>query len=220
MAADDVSPDADRVREQAVDDRPARFDSDLAARGVEHRLLHRRFTVAGLLLGVGLGGFVDGIVLHQILQWHHMLTDYGSTRFPATTVRSLEDNTFWDGLFHLSTWLFVTLGLFLLWRVLSAGYQVTWRSMVGLLLAGWGIFNLSEGVIDHHLLTIHHVRDDVADPLWWDVGFLALGALLVVAGLALRRRDATSGRNPSPTSSAPDPLTLATASTGSRRQLK
>jgi Predicted membrane protein (DUF2243) len=28
----------------------------------------------GILLGVGLGGFVDGIVLHQILQWHHMLT--------------------------------------------------------------------------------------------------------------------------------------------------
>ena len=42
--------------------------------------------------------------------------------------------------------------------------------------------NLIDGVIDHHLLTIHHVRDDVTDPLW-DVGFLALGALLVVAGL-------------------------------------
>jgi hypothetical protein len=25
-------------------------------------------------MGVGLGGFVDGILLHQILQWHHMLT--------------------------------------------------------------------------------------------------------------------------------------------------
>ncbi len=40
----------------------------------------------GLLLGIGLGGFVDGIVLHQILQWHHMLTDEGSfprTRWPA-----------------------------------------------------------------------------------------------------------------------------------------
>ena len=26
------------------------------------------------LMGVGLGGFIDGILLHQILQWHHMLT--------------------------------------------------------------------------------------------------------------------------------------------------
>ncbi|TIP73091.1 MAG: DUF2243 domain-containing protein, partial [Mesorhizobium sp.] len=36
---------------------------------------HRRFpTSAGILLGLGLGGFFDGIVLHQLLQWHHMAT--------------------------------------------------------------------------------------------------------------------------------------------------
>jgi uncharacterized membrane protein len=29
------------------------------------------------ILGVGLGGFVDGIVLHQVLQWHHLLSDGG-----------------------------------------------------------------------------------------------------------------------------------------------
>src|SRR3954447_23051246 len=42
----------------------------------------------GLLLGIGLGGFVDGILLHQILQWHHMLTSTGS--YPMTTVAGLE----------------------------------------------------------------------------------------------------------------------------------
>ena len=125
-----------------------------AARAARRSAVRRRFTAAGILLGLGLGGFVDGIVLHQVLQWHHMLTDYGGhATFPATTVPSLEDNTFWDGLFHASTWVFVTVGLFLLWRALSAGYRATWRSMVGLLLAGWGIFNLVEGVVDHHLLT-------------------------------------------------------------------
>jgi hypothetical protein len=31
-----------------------------------------RLTTPGILLGLGLGGFVDGIVLHQILQWHHI----------------------------------------------------------------------------------------------------------------------------------------------------
>ena len=155
-----------------------------------HRTRRRRFTVAGLLLGLGLGGFIDGIVLHQILQWHHMLTDYGEhASFPETTVASLQHNTLWDGLFHLSTWVFVTIGVFLLWRVLSAGYRVTARSMVGLLLAGWGIFNLVEGIFDHHLLGIHHVRDDIANPLAWDLGFLAFGALLVVVGFAMRRSD-------------------------------
>lgn len=150
----------------------------------------RQFTTAGVLLGVGLGGFVDGIALHQILQWHHMLTDYGEAPFPESTVASLEDNAFWDGLFHMSTWVFVTAGLFLLWRVVTAGYRTTWRSLVGMLLAGWGFFNLVEGIVDHHILTVHHVRDDVAEPLWWDVGFLALGVVLVVVGLALRRSDA------------------------------
>ena len=50
---------------------------------------------AGILLGLGLGGFFDGIVLHQILQWHHMLTDAG---YPATSVENLKINTFWDSL--------------------------------------------------------------------------------------------------------------------------
>jgi uncharacterized membrane protein len=147
-----------------------------------------------MLLGVGLGGFVDGILLHQVLQWHHLLTDYGThASFPPGTLRSLEDNTFWDGLFHVGTWLAVCAGLVLLWQALSAGYRTTWRNLAALLLVGWGTFNLVEGVVDHHLLTLHHVRDDVPDPLWWDVGFLVLGALLVVAGVTLHRRDLIDG---------------------------
>ena len=163
--------------------------------------LRRRFTLAGILLGLGLGGFVDGILLHQILQWHHMLTDYGDhASFPDTTIPSLEDNTLWDGLFHLSTWVLVTGGVFVLWGVLSAGYRVAWRSMVGVLLAGWGVFNLVEGIVDHHILTVHHVRDDVSDPAWWDFGFLACGAALVAVGLVLRRsdRDDAARRNHGP----------------------
>jgi uncharacterized membrane protein len=151
------------------------------------------------LLGLGLGGFVDGILLHQVLQWHHMLTDYGEhASFPDTTVSSLEVNTLWDGLFHLSAWVFVTSGVFVLWVVLSAGYRVAWRSMVGLLLAGWGVFNLVEGIVDHHILTVHHVRDDVSDPTWWDLGFLACGAALVAVGVALRRSDDAAHRNHGP----------------------
>ena len=165
------------------------------SRAVRRGGADRRLGPAGLLLGLGLGGFVDGILLHQILQWHHMLTDYGDhASFPVTTVPSLEDNTFWDGLFHATTWVFVAAGVFFLWRALSTGRRVTWRGLVGPLLAGWGIFNLLEGIVDHHILSIHHVRDDVSDPLWWDLGFLAVGAALVGAGFAIRRRDQASGR--------------------------
>jgi uncharacterized membrane protein len=178
-----------------IEERPAQATTTVGSHHSECAA-RRKFVAAGILLGLGLGGFVDGIVLHQILQWHHMLTDYdGHASFPDTTVSSLEKNTLWDGLFHASTWLFVAIGLFLLWQALSAGYRVTWRSIVGLLLAGWGIFNLVEGIVDHHILSIHHVRDDVEDPLWWDLGFLAFGVFLVVVGFALRRSDRPQDRH-------------------------
>ncbi len=155
----------------------------------------RQFTTAGILLGLGLGGFIDGIVLHQILQWHHMGTDYGThASFPTTTVPSLEDNTLWDGLFHLSTWVFVSVGLFVLWRAATAGSRASSKSLAGLLLAGWGLFNLVEGIVDHHILSIHHVRDDLGSSLAWDLAFLAFGAALVVVGFALRRGDRSAER--------------------------
>jgi uncharacterized membrane protein len=144
-----------------------------------------RFTAAGLLLGIGLGGFVDGIVLHQILQWHHMLTSEGCCS--ASTVAGLEDNTLADGLFHAATWVCVAVGLLLLWRETSPGRTWSGRALAGLLLVGWGAFNLVEGLIDHHLLGVHHVRTGEDETLY-DLAFLAFGALLVAVGLLLARR--------------------------------
>ena len=135
------------------------------------------------VMGLGLGGFVDGIVLHQILQWHHMLTDAGE---PADTVAGLEANTLADGFFHLATWLLVAGGMVLLVRAWRRGELAPpWRLHVGMLLVGWGVFNLVEGVVDHQLLGIHHVRDDLGAPLGWDLGFLAFGVLLVFVGWVL-----------------------------------
>jgi uncharacterized membrane protein len=74
---------------------------------VVHRQNDGGFPVsAGILFGLGLGGFFDGIILHQVLQWHHMLTSAG---FPADSVRNLEINVMWDGIFHMSTYLFTAL---------------------------------------------------------------------------------------------------------------
>jgi uncharacterized membrane protein len=141
----------------------------------------------GLLLGVGLGGFIDGIVLHQVLQWHHMLTgDAGGE--PSDTVAGLEANTLADGFFHLGTWVLVAVAMTLTVRAWRAGELAPpWRAHVGLLLAGWGAFNLLEGLVNHQLLGLHHVRDDLGAPLGWDLAFLAFGLLLVGAGTALTR---------------------------------
>ena len=148
----------------------------------------RRFPVAaGILFGLGLGGFFDGIVLHQVLQWHHMLTSAG---YPPDSVENLEVNTFFDGLFHLATYVFVVLGLAVLWRSAHRAHLWwSWKLLLGTLLIGFGLFNLVEGVVDHHLLGIHHVNETVPREQWifWDLGFLAWGAVMVLGGRALYR---------------------------------
>lgn len=140
---------------------------------------------AGVFLGLGLGGFFDGIVFHQLLQWHHMLTSVG---YPANTLRNLEINTFWDGLFHASTYVFVVVGLVLLWRA-SHRVHLWWcaKLVFGTVLIGFGLFNLVEGLINHHLLGLHYVNETVPESYWfyWDVGFLVAGLYILLIGWAL-----------------------------------
>jgi uncharacterized membrane protein len=146
-----------------------------------------RIVWAAVLLGLGLGGFFDGIVLHQVLQWHHMLTSAG---YPATSVENLELNTLWDGLFHASTWVLTAAGLWLLWSGARRSHP-RWpaRLLFGGLLLGWGVFNTVEGVVDHHLLGLHHVNEAAPPAQWlaWDLGFLAWGAAMLVGGWLMVR---------------------------------
>lgn len=141
---------------------------------------------AGILFGLGLGGFFDGIVLHQVLQWHHMLSNW----YPVNTLENLRLNTAWDGIFHSLTYLFVVGGLYLSWRA-AQSQRLLWsnRRFVGLLLLGWGIFNVIEGIIDHELLGLHHVNETVPDDqrLYWDVGFLCWGIAMILVGWLLTR---------------------------------
>src|SRR4051812_32438020 len=123
---------------------------------------------AGILLGVGMGGFVDGILLHQILQWHNML----SSRVPPVDLVSMKYNMVWDGLFHAFTWMATAVGLALLWRAgAQPGSLRSTRLFAGALAFGWGLFNFVEGLIDHQLLGIHHVHGDV-NQVAWDLAFL------------------------------------------------
>lgn len=141
---------------------------------------------AGILFGLGLGGFFDGIVLHQVLQWHHMLSSW----YPVSTMENLELNTFWDGIFHSSTYLFVVAGLFILWRHAHRGhFYWSSRLLVGTMLIGFGVFNCVEGLIDHQMLGIHHVNETVPETsrIYWDIGFLIWGAAMIVAGWLLVR---------------------------------
>ena len=139
----------------------------------------------GLILGLGLGGFIDGILLHQIAQWHNM----GSAILPPTTMDAMAQNMRWDGLFHVATLALTLLGVVLLWREGRTGTAPSsLRVLTGQMVLGWGIFNLAEGIIDHHLLELHHVRDMPAHVPAYDWWFLGIGGVLfIVIGWLMSR---------------------------------
>ena len=144
----------------------------------------RPLITAGVALGIGMGGFVDGIVLHQLLQIHNMLSAKYPTRGipPEELVINLQINMFWDGLFHVLTWVMTAVGLALLWHaVRQSNLPLSTKAIVGAMIFGWGLFNLVEGVIDHHILHIHHVTE-TNNHLLWDLAFLASGIVMIVSG--------------------------------------
>jgi uncharacterized membrane protein len=143
----------------------------------------RRLLTAGLLLGIGLGGFVDGILFHQILQLHSML----SAIHPPNTLVNVKVGMVWDGLFHAFAWVATVIGIVFLWRAAPcASERWSGRTLFGSSLMGWGLFNVVEGVIDHHVLRIHHVVERLG-PSAWDALFLLASVLLVALGIALVR---------------------------------
>ena len=138
---------------------------------------------SGIFLGIGLGGFFDGILFHQLLQVHNML----SARFPKSTIANIEVNMFWDGLFHTLTYVITIIGLATLWKA-GKRDDVPWagKTFLGACFLGWGIFNLSEGIVDHYILNIHHVVERMGQSVY-DLLFLLSGVVFIVGGwLAIR----------------------------------
>jgi uncharacterized membrane protein len=142
-----------------------------------------------LTMGVGFGGFVDGILLHQILGWHHVLSSRAHV--------GLRANEAADGAFHAVCWLVLLGGVVWLYarlrqRPVPAAWPRPeqgprpWGALLGPMVMGWGLFNLVEGIMDHHLLGLHHVRPGPGQ-LGWDLAFLAFGVALAAAGYAVAR---------------------------------
>lgn len=132
----------------------------------------------GLLFGVGLGAWADEIVLHQIAHWHQM----GSARVPPHTVEALQRNMAWDGWFSALTLVIVVSGVYLFLVDARRGRRLpTPRMLTGHLLLGWSAFNLVEGIVAHHLLELHHVRDLPTHLPSLDWLFLIIGGLALFA---------------------------------------
>ena len=145
---------------------------------------------AGLVLGMGFGGFADGIILHQILGWHHLIC-YTVNCQPDSIAQLQRENT-QDGFFHLGLWLVTLAGVAMLFLAArSSGPAGRGRVLLGAMLAGSGLFNFLEGLINHQILGIHHVLPGTPHQFLFDMLFLANGVLFVLLGAWLAR---SSGR--------------------------
>jgi uncharacterized membrane protein len=136
-----------------------------------------------------MGGFFDGIVFHQILQWHNML----SAQIPPDTLVNSKINMFWDGVFHAAVWTLTALGIAMLFHA-GTRREIFWsgRCFAGAVSLGFGLFNLIEGTINHQWLGLHHVNEYASNKGLYDAAFLLSGVLLALIGWALIRSDAKS----------------------------
>ncbi|MCW2241286.1 DUF2243 domain-containing protein [Azospirillum canadense] len=145
---------------------------------------------AGYLLGFGLGGFFDGILLHQVLQWHHLLTGLEAPAFRDIRVQILA-----DGLFHALMYVIAMGGLLLLWRSRRVFAEPgADRRLFANALIGFGAWHMLDGVLSHWILGIHRIRMDVENKLVWDLlWFVVFGVAVAAAGWWLRRGGSDGG---------------------------
>jgi uncharacterized membrane protein len=146
---------------------------------VAHSGSHRRYQWSGYLLGFALGGFFDGILLHQILQWHHLLSTINTddVRFQVAA----------DGYFHALMYLIAAVGLWLLWASRRDTVHASGRLLLACILIGFGAWHLVDAVLSHWLLGIHRVRMDRGNQLFWDLLWLGLfGVVPGIVGWLLR----------------------------------
>ncbi len=136
----------------------------------------------GIVLGFALGGFFDGILLHQILQWHHLLS-------LVPDVDSLRAQLLWDGAFHALMYAIAAAGLWGLWRNRARSVEQPGRVLGAALMIGFGAWHAVDALLSHWIIGIHRIRLDSAMPLAWDLGWLAVfGIVPLILGWALLRR--------------------------------
>jgi uncharacterized membrane protein len=165
-------------------------DPDVGPGMAKEAAMARTSLVWAGLVGFGLSGFFDGILLHQVLQWHHLLS-------LVPGVESLRAQVVWDGLFHVLMYALTGLGLWGLWRAHRVDRLPGARALLGGALLGFGIWHFIDLGVFHWLLEIHHIRLDVPNPVAWDLGwFVAFGILPALVGWAILRRGEGNGGAP------------------------
>ena len=134
-------------------------------------------------------------MLHQILQWHHLLSAVDSQPWLDLRMQRVI-----DGLFHGLMHVVLAAGLVLLMKArhdfaLSKADSYLFAGM----LIGFGLWNVPDGLVFHWALQLHHIKTDATRPFVRDLVWFAVFVLLpLTIGYRLQR---AAGRPGGPTSS-------------------
>ena len=130
---------------------------------------------SGFLFGMGLVAFLDEVVFHQLLGWHHF---YDKSTMAMGLIS--------DGLFHAFSWFATVASLFLVADLRRRNGFWLKRWLAGVLL-GAGVFQLYDGVVQHKLLQLHQIRYNV-EILPYDLIWNLVAISIVGIGCVLYRK--------------------------------
>jgi len=122
------------------------------------------------LLGMGVIGMLDGILFHQLLQWH-------STNMHTDRQHQIVS----DGIFHLGVTIIIFWASIVLWNSHPAETRDRNKLFVSGLLSGAGLFNFVEGIVNHHILSLHHVKPG-PNQLYYDIAYDLSGIMMIWIG--------------------------------------
>lgn len=170
-----------------------------------------RLAWAGYLLGFSLGGFFDGILLHQVLQWHHLLINVDSP-----FLQDMKNQLLADGLFHVLMYFIGFAGLWKLWQARQDYAQSgADKLLLGNAFIGFGVWHILDGILSHWVLGIHRIRVDSENVLFWDLlWFFAFGVAFVVIGAMIRKTSDSGNARAGRTGTTALALALSVAAAG------
>ena len=154
----------------------------------------RSVLLTGITLGIGIIGFVDEALLHQVLQWH---TFYWGTDERGRILS--------DGVFHIFSTLVLLWGVYRLWQAPRHGLRHSGHELIAAMLIGAGGFNTFDGLVDHLVLHVHLVNERVCSvvdannsiascpqDVPYEAAFTAIGLMLLIRGIVSWRATAES----------------------------
>lgn len=156
-------------------------DFQLRVNGLEKRISNNDEPFnfwSGVFFGLGMVAFIDEVVFHQLLHWHHFYD------LSTTSVGLIS-----DGLFHAFSWFATVASLFMLADLKKRKVWNMKRWMGASYLAG-GTFQLYDGIIQHKLMRIHQIRYNV-EILYYDIVWNVLAVIMMIIGLLLLKNKKT-----------------------------